>query len=200
MIKYPNGPSVKKTGKSNVNDHLNHGNLGMTLEADVTKSALYYLERNIAIFYKKPTPIHVFNVARDNHFKITEAYFEKKSTTDFNGIYRGKYIDFECKECRTRVLGMDRIHDHQVNHLKMVAEMGGIAFFIFRFASMDASFIVDISHVLKRIETKDRRSFTYEEMERIGVLIPYSYNPRMRLCEALDEAYFKDEDKSKESI
>lgn len=200
MIKYPNGPSKKKIDKTYVNDHLNHGNLGMTLEADVTKSAIYYLEKKKAIIYKKPTPIHVFNVARDNHFKITEAYFEKKSTTDFNGIYRGKYIDFECKECRYKVLGMDRIHEHQINHLKMVAELGGIAFFIFRFASMDASYIVDIKHVLKRIELQDRHSFTFDEMEKIGVLIPYSYNPRMRLCEAMDEAYFKDEVESKEGI
>ena len=30
--------------------------------------------------------------------KIVEAYFQQPSTTDYNGVYKGYYIDFEAKE------------------------------------------------------------------------------------------------------
>lgn len=189
MINYPNGGTIK----GNSEEFTNHKNLGMSLEKDVSKSCDYFIEKGTAIFYKKPTPIHVYNVATDNHFHITEAYFETKSTTDYNGLYRGKYIDFECKETRAKNVLMERIKEHQIKHLMRVKSLGGIAFYLIRFAAYDETYILDVSYVGERYLNNCRRSFTRDFVKEHGTLVINSYSPRLNLTRALDEAYFSEE-------
>jgi recombination protein U len=80
---------------------IEYGNRGMTLESDINSSNKYYLDNDIALIYKKPTPIKVVKVNYIKN-KITEGYYEVPSTTDYNGIYKGKYIDFEAKETKSK--------------------------------------------------------------------------------------------------
>ena len=94
-MKYPNQKkAIIKT--------QNYANLGMTLEKDLDLSNSYYLNYNIAVIHKKPTPVQVVNVSYParNKAKITEAYYKTPSTTDYNGIYKGKYLDFDAKELK----------------------------------------------------------------------------------------------------
>ena len=103
MIKYPNGQKTISIEKNNLNANTNRRNMGMSLEKEVALSAQYYIEHNLAFFYKKPTPIRVFKMSKTNTHMITEAYYDAKSTTDYNGMYKTKYIDFECKETKTHI-------------------------------------------------------------------------------------------------
>ena len=80
----------------------------MNLENDINESNAYYLEKDIAIIHKKPTPIGVVKQVAN---KITEAYFKSPSTTDYNGLYAGKYIDFEAKETKNKTsFPLNNIH------------------------------------------------------------------------------------------
>ena len=69
---------------------------GMRLENDINDSNKYYRELDKALIYKKPTPVQVVHVdyPKRQRAKITEAYYKTPSTTDYNGVYRGKYIVF----------------------------------------------------------------------------------------------------------
>ncbi len=70
----------------------NYTRRGMSLEKDLNDSNAYYADCDRALIHKKPTPIQVVKVdypAR-NSAKITEAYYKTPSTTDYNGIYRGR--------------------------------------------------------------------------------------------------------------
>ena len=44
--------------KSN-NNYVNYAHRGMTLESDINQTNKYYLDNDIALIYKKPTPIQV---------------------------------------------------------------------------------------------------------------------------------------------
>ena len=93
-IKYPNGISTINTMQSK-----SYSSRGMRLENDINDSNKYYRELDKALIYKKPTPVQVVHVdyPKRQRAKITEAYYKTPSTTDYNGVYRGKYIDFEAK-------------------------------------------------------------------------------------------------------
>src|SRR5690554_3002864 len=110
-----NYPNKKK--KTTSKDH--YSNLGVTLESDIEITNEYYLQNNIAVIHKKPTPIQVVDVSYPsrNKAKITKAFYRKPSTTDFNGIYKGYYIDFDAKETTSKTsMPFANIHKHQMNH------------------------------------------------------------------------------------
>ena len=101
-MNYPNG--IKKDNSISLSTLKNSKNRGMTLENDLNETNEYYREEDIAIIYKKPTPIKIVKVdyPSRNEAKIKEAFFTVPSTTDYNGLYKGKYIDFDAKETENK--------------------------------------------------------------------------------------------------
>ena len=70
---YPTGVKVLKTNK------INYANRGMNLEAELNDTNNYYLKNDIAVIYKKPTPItiHKVNYKSRNDAVIEDARFKK---------------------------------------------------------------------------------------------------------------------------
>ena len=116
--------------KINVDNTISHHqNRGMDLEDEINKTNEFYRLNEIALVYKRHTPIKVVR-CRDK--KITEAYFDEPSTTDYYGVYKGKYIDFEAKETSsTTVFPLANLRDNQIEHIKNVIQNGGISNEIF---------------------------------------------------------------------
>lgn len=104
-----------------------YANRGMTLEKELNLTNQQYRDRNIAVIHKKPTPIQVVkvNYPKRSAAKITEAYYRKSSTTDYNGVYRGYYLDFEAKETKNKTtFPLANFHEHQINHIIQASEHG----------------------------------------------------------------------------
>lgn len=175
----------------------NYSNLGMTLESDIELTNEYYLANGIAIIHKKPTPVQVVNVdypAR-NKAKITEAYYKTPSTTDFNGIYKSKYIDFDAKETKSKTsFPLRNIHPHQVEHLRNISKHGGIAFLIINWKSYNKYFFLPIDIILKYWDNKKdgRKSIPYQEFLDNAYEIKFNYNPRLDYLKIIDEYYLND--------
>src|SRR5690606_7003771 len=143
MIGYPN----KKKIVPKVN---NYANLGMTLESDIDETNRYYRSKDIAIIHKKPTPIQVVQVSYParNKAKIVEAYYRTPSTTDFNGVYKGLYIDFDAKETSSKTsFPLTNIHQHQIRHLKDVTDHGGIAFLLVGWKHYNEYYLLAYKHI-----------------------------------------------------
>ena len=93
-MRYPNGKKYEanKEEVSNKKEHrtlLSAANRGMSLEEDINLSNEYYRDNQIALIHKRPTPINIVKVDYSKGARITDAYFEKQSTTDYNGVYKG---------------------------------------------------------------------------------------------------------------
>ena len=160
MINYPNG---KKTAWTHAPARF--GDRGMNLEKDINTTNQYYLDMDRAVIHKKPTPVQIVKVdyPMRSAAKITEAYFKTPSTTDYNGVYRGKYIDFEAKECQSKTaFSLSYIHPHQITHLENCRKHGGICFVIFRLTYHILTYLVDAQEMIDYIHGSERKSIPYK--------------------------------------
>lgn len=202
MVNYPNKKKTIHTHNTYVHSVVSNSkhytaHRGMSLEEDISLSNEYYLSASIAVIYKKPTPIQIVKVdyPKREAAKIVEAYYKTPSTTDYNGIYKGKYIDFEAKENKTKTFPFSNIHKHQIDHLKRIIEHGGIAFIIIAFTTLNEVYLIDASYIIHDYYHESRKSMTYEKIKTLGHIIPQGYQPRLDYLKIVDEVYFKEEKK-----
>ena len=197
-MRYPNGKTYQK--KDNVEQKkesahrtlLSAANRGMSLEEDINLSNDFYRDAGIALINKRPTPINIVKVDYTRGARITDAYFEKQSTTDYNGVYKGRYIDFEAKNTKsTTSFPLSNISEHQIVHLKNVLKHGGIAFFIISFQMKDEIYLLDASFVIDFYEHGKRKSIPYDVFTKEGILIKQDYSPRLHYLDAVEALYFK---------
>lgn len=173
VVKYPNGKQAE-TKKI-----VNRANLGMALETDINKTNEYYLLKDICNVHKKPTPIQIVKVdyPKRSAAKITEAYFKLASTTDYNGVWDGKYIDFEAKEIASSSTAFTfaLIHPHQITHLQSVLKHQGIAFIIIRFTKLGETYLVKACDFIPKYLNQERKSLPIAWIRDNGYLIESSY-------------------------
>lgn len=191
MIGYPNkkSPAVRQSSPTTYQGR------GMSLEHDLNLSNTYYREVKRALIHKKPTPVQVVRVDYPSRScaKIVEAYYKTPSTTDYNGIYRGRAIDFEAKETKQKTLfPMKYIHEHQIQHLEQVLYHGGIGFVIIRFIHYNETYVLDARIMIDCYRDENRKSITYQEVKKQGLLIREGLTPRLHYLDAVDELYFKE--------
>lgn len=184
-MNYPNG--IKK---SFINHPINYANRGMNLEQDLNSTNKYYQEIDKAYIYKKPTPIKIVNVDYQSRklATIKEAYFLEPSTTDYNGIYKGKYIDFEAKETRSKTsFALDNIHPHQIKHLQNIINHKGIAFLIVRFTNLNLTFLLMANDFFAFLEKNKRKSIPLDYFQQKGYLLKEKLNPRIDYLDIVDK-------------
>ena len=163
-----------------------YANRGMTLEEDINLTNDYYNSLNIALVYKKPTPIQVVKVEYPKN-KIKEAYFSEPSTLDYNGIYQGKYIEFDAKEIKSKTsFPLSNIHKHQMKHIERVLHFGGISFLIVRFVSLNLTYLLLGNDIVSFEEKYHRKSIPLDFFKEHGFLIDLKYSPRLDYIKILD--------------
>ncbi|KAA8441023.1 Holliday junction resolvase RecU [Weissella paramesenteroides] len=199
---YPNGQSFDNRSfkQPRVSQGGSQSNRGMSLEADINAANNYYLATGQAVIHKKPTPIQIVNVSYParSAAKITEAYFRQASTTDYNGIYKGYYIDFDAKETtHKRSFPLNNIHDHQVEHLKSIVTQHGLAFMIIRFSVLKETYVVWADLIFQYWDNKEtgRKSIPYEVVVKSGELIAQGINPTTPYLTAVDKLLARREQK-----
>ena len=201
MIKYPNGKTVTTKVTAPIENkkkpvsaklHLSAMNRGMNLEEDINLSNEYYKDHGLCLITKRPTPINVVKVDYSKGAIITNAYFEKQSTTDYNGVYMGKDIDFEAKSTQSKTsFPLSNIPKQQIDHLKKVIAHGGIAFFVIEFVkNNEETYLIDASIIIDFYENRKRQSIPYNDIKNLGSLIKRGYAPRLDFLPIIKEKYF----------
>ena len=178
MFNYPNR-------KSNFIQKTKYSNRGMELEEDINFTNKYYLNNDIAVIHKKPIPIQIVEVNYPNRASamITKAFYKTPSTTDYNGLWNGKYIDFEAKETNSATsFSLNNIHDHQIEHMQQVLNHGGITFIIVRFKKIDRTFVLPFRKFIifhERAKNDGRKSIKLSEFEETAFELSFNYKIRL---------------------
>ena len=197
-INYPNGQSFNYNSDvfSNRDKKIetNYANRGMSLEEAINTTNKQYLASNVAVIHKKPTPIQVVKVdyPKRSAAKITEAYYRKSSTTDYNGVYKGHYLDFEAKETKNKKsFPLSNFHEHQIEHMRQTTEHGGICFTIVLFSTLNELYVLDAAFLLKWWDQQflegGRKSIPISAIQEEMRQIEYGFNPRIPYLSVVDE-------------
>ena len=185
MVGYPNQKKTFTRPKQS------QSRRGMKLEQILNESNEYYLEHDIALIYKKPIPIQIVHVDYPSRSGavIKEAYYKVPSTTDYNGLYRGYYIDFEAKETQNKTsFPLKNIHVHQIEHILRVHDHGGISFLLIYIKVWDQIYLLPAPE-LKRFYDRSksgRKSIPFEELKQVGYLVPEEFAPRVPYLKIVD--------------
>ncbi|MFA5236198.1 MAG: Holliday junction resolvase RecU [Bacilli bacterium] len=191
MIKYPSGIIVPPKKTKPMTRATTAANRGMGLEHDINLSNRHYNELGRALITKRPTPINVVKVDYSKGARITDAYFEKQSTTDYNGIYRGKYLDFEAKSTLSKSsFPLSNVSSHQFAHLENVLVQGGLAFFIVQFVNLGQTYLLPARDVIEYRKSAARQSLPLAFFKERGCLIEEGYAPRLDYLKAVEKLFF----------
>ena len=155
---------------------------GSTLEDLVNRTNERYLEKNLALIQKIPTPITPVRIDKE-HRHITLAYFEQRSTVDYIGAVQGIPVCFDAKECNVETFPLQNIHEHQVVFMENFEKQGGIAFLLIYFTSRNEVYYMRFEEVKlfwNRAMEGGRKSFRIDELDprffvklKNGCFIPY---------------------------
>lgn len=199
MVKYPTGSLTQyssdqtdllKLKNSHHKKNIIFSDRGMSLEQQINESNKFYLSQNLAVVHKKPTPIQIVKVDYPKRSKavIKEAYFRQASTTDYNGVYKGRYLDFEAKETRNRKsFPLKNFHEHQIIHLQQCLDQQGICFTIIRFVTLNKYFITPASFIIKSWNNKDKKSLTLDEIQLHSYEIKSGFRPTLPYLDIVDK-------------
>ncbi|WP_054749418.1 Holliday junction resolvase RecU [Lacticaseibacillus thailandensis] len=192
-IHYPNGGAYQHHAASTPHAHTTmYGGRGMTLEDELNGSNRYYLQTGRAVVHKKPTPIQIVKVDYPQRSKavIREGYFKTPSTTDYNGIYHGYYLDFEAKETKNKAsFPLKNFHQHQVDHMRACLQQDGICFVVMRFVRLERLFVYPATPLIAAWDAQahgGRKSITLATIERDGFELTPKIQPRIPYLDGVD--------------
>ena len=169
------------------NFNSSYANRGMGLENDINETNKYYITYDIALIYKKPTPIRITKTNYQN-MRVTDGFFESPSTLDYNGVYKGYYIEFDAKETKSKTsFTINNIHNHQIEYIKKVMKHNGIVFLIIRFSLLNKNYILKGEDLIKFINDNDRKSIPLEYFEQNCYKLELKYAPRLDYIKIVDK-------------
>lgn len=191
MVKYPGGIAIARKQQIKQFKTVKFGKRGMNFESEINATNEYYLMHGLAVIHKKPTPVQIVKVdyPKRSRAKITEAYFRQASTTDYSGVYQGRYLDFEAKETQNKTsFPLKNFHEHQIVHMENVLKQEGIAFGLLHFSALSRTFLLKASDLIPFFKEKEgQKSIALAFIETKGYELPTNQLPSIPYLDCIQK-------------
>lgn len=175
--------------KTEYQKNISYANRGIILENIINEANKYYDLNNLAIIYKKPTPVNITKVKYEKNKVLTTGLLQSKSSLDYVGVYKGKYLDFDAKSTLKKTsFPLSNISAHQLEHIKKVLKHGGISFLIIEINQ--EIYLFKGEDLLDFIKNNQRKSIPYNYIKSQGHLIKMQFNPTLDYLKVIEEIYF----------
>ena len=148
----------------------NYGKRGQDLEKMIEQTNENYKRQGKALVQKIATPVKVLNITPGG--RINNAFYDKKSTVDYIGVYDGIPLAFDAKETAidTR-FDLKNVKPHQYTYMKSWHENRGVSFLIIYFSTLDEVYYLPFKKLEKYGEYytnewsyEGRKSIPYDEI------------------------------------
>lgn len=193
MVKYPHTISRRSVGISPQKKSTNFANRGMNFETAINATNDYYLHHGLAVIHKKPTPVQIVKVdyPRRSRAKIVEAYFRQASTTDYSGVYKGHYLDFEAKETKQKTsMPLKNFHVHQIQHMEAVLKQGGISFVLLHFSSLKQTYLLPAKALIDFYQAeKGNKSMPLDYIKKQAYLVKEAAFPQVPYLDIIEKNF-----------
>ncbi len=141
-------------------------NKGTLIECIINRSIAWFLTEERALFFQKTT----MAVFQNNQW-----CFLKKSTTDYYGLYRQKYIEIEAKQTKQLTFKFNAIQAHQWKQLSLVRQHGGYAFLIIQFTNVDKIFMIESLCLSELFQKNNQKPIHWEQFVKYGYQLELQY-------------------------
>ena len=147
---------------------VQYANRGKYLEEWVEQTNRVYMDKNMAVITKIPTP---WTVQRKKQSPYTKQYqissaFPQKSTVDFGGTASHQSIWFDVKATTNKSsFPLVNIHKHQIEYLEKVAKQGGKAFLLIHFRESKKTWLLWVDQLIRFMTENIRKSIPMDWFE-----------------------------------
>ena len=143
---------------------VNYANRGQDLEDMIETSNERYKFEGKALVQKIPEPIRqISDIQQGGRFT---AIYEKKSTVDYIGTYKGYALAFDAKSTKVETrFDLSNVAKHQYEFMKNWHDNGGISFLVVLFKSHGEIYYLPFETLRYWQEEADRKSIPYESFQ-----------------------------------
>lgn len=142
------------------------GNRGAAFEMLLQFTNDYYKLKGLAVIEKRSTPV---KVTKSSGTRVLAGYYEKKSTVDYDGVYKGRALFFEAKSITDLDrFDLKRVEEHQYDHLSLCYEQGAICFVLVEFVRQRKTYLLPFTALRayrSHAEQGGRKSMTLDNFE-----------------------------------
>lgn len=159
-------------------------NRGMLLETIINQTNEFYFKNNICLIHKKNLDINFKSVfLKNKQLSLENAFIKNKSSVDYYGIFKGKFIAFEAKSTEENSLPLNNIKKHQIEYLDLIEKHQGIAFWIIYYKIQNTFLLIFHKNLKEGI--KNKKALKYKEALKLGKKLSLSFPGVLNIIENL---------------